>query len=108
MKGGFDLNSIMKNMQNFKGQIDNVKKEMENKTAEGSAGGGMVKAIVSGALKVKKIIISDEMLAEKDKEMLEEMIVVAVNDGLNRIEEMNKDEMSKLASTMGIPLNGLM
>lgn len=105
---GFDLGNMMKNMQNFKSQIDSIKKTIENQTVEGSAGGGMVKAIVAGNLKVKKIIISNELFKENDKEMLEEMIVASVNDGLIRIEELTKNEMTKIASSMGIPLNGLL
>lgn len=108
MSQGFNLGNIMNQMKNFKSSIDNVKKSLDDKTVEGSAGGGVVRAIVSGAQKVKKIMLSDEILADNDKEMLEEMIVAAINDGLVKAEDMAKAEMNKLAGSMGLPLDGLM
>lgn len=108
MSQGFNLGNIMNQMKNFKSSIDNVKKSLDDKTVEGSAGGGVVRAIVSGAQKVKKIMLSDEILSDNDKEMLEEMIVAAINDGLVKAEEMAKTEMNKLAGSMGLPLDGLM
>ncbi|OHD12279.1 MAG: nucleoid-associated protein, YbaB/EbfC family [Spirochaetes bacterium GWB1_36_13] len=104
----FDFGNIMKQVKGFKDSIDTMKKSMEDKTVEGSSGGGMVKAVITGAQKVKKIILSDEILAENDKEMLEAMITAAVNDGLSRADEMVKTEMGSLASSMGLPLNGLL
>lgn len=108
MKQGFDLGSIMKQVKNFQSSIDEIKKSLENQTVEGSAGGGIVKAVVAGNHKVKKIIISDEIFKDKDKEMLEEMIVAAINDGMARADEMSKNEMQKFASSLGLPLEGLM
>jgi DNA-binding YbaB/EbfC family protein len=108
MSENFNLGNIMKQMQGFKSNIDKIKKSLEEKTVEGSAGGGIVKAVVAGNHKVQKIMISDEIFSEDDKEMLEEMVVAAINDGLNRVEEMMKKEMGQLASSMGLPLDGLM
>lgn len=108
MKEGFNLGSIMNQVKNFQGSIEQIKKSLESQTVEGSAGGGIVKAIVTGNHKVKKIIISDEILNDKDKDMLEEMILAAVNDGLSRSEEMVKNEMQKFTSSLGLPLQGLM
>lgn len=103
---GFDFGAIMQQAQNLKKNIDNLKQELEKKTVEGSAGGGMVKALVSGGLKIKKVTISPEIFKENDQEMLEEMIVAAINDGINKAIEMEKQEMQAILgpiASLGLP-----
>lgn len=107
-QGGFNLGNLMNQMQNMKNSVEKIKKELENKTVEGSAGGGVVKAIATGNLKLRKVMISSELITENDKEMLEELVVAAVNDAFTRAEELSKKEMSSFAGSLGLPLDGLL
>lgn len=106
--GGFNLGNLMNQMQNMKASMEKIKKDLENKTVEGSAGGGAVKAVATGGLKLKKVEISLELIADNDREMLEELVTAAVNDALSRAEEMSKREMASFAGSLGLPLDGLM
>lgn len=90
----------------IKEQMDKMKKSLEDKTVEGSAGGGMVKAIVKGNHLVDKIIVDPEIFKENDKEMLEEMIVAAVNDAQSKVADMMQNELGSMAGSMGLPLDG--
>ena len=72
------------------------------KTVEAQAGGGMVRVVVDGTMRVRKIEIDAALIGANDKSMLEDLILVAINDGIARAQKMLAEEMGKLG-----PLNGL-
>jgi len=80
-----------------------LQEEMGDKTVEAQSGGGMVSCVVNGRQEVLSLKISPEVLEEKDNELLEDLIVAAVNEGLNRSREMVQEEMSKITGGMQMP-----
>ncbi len=80
-----------------------LQEEMGDKTVEAQAGGGMVGCVVNGRQEVISLKISQEVLEEKDKELLEDLVLAAVNEGLNRSREMVQEEMAKVTGGMQMP-----
>jgi nucleoid-associated protein EbfC len=102
----FDLSFLMQQAQNLQTKLKQMQEEVAAKTVEAQAGGGMVKVVVDGSMRVRKIEIDPTFLAANDRPMLQDLIVVAVNDGLRRAQDLATSEMSKLAGPLG-PLAGL-
>ncbi|MDY7034106.1 MAG: YbaB/EbfC family nucleoid-associated protein [Thermodesulfobacteriota bacterium] len=98
--------NIMKQAKMMQEQIGKVQEELAGKTVEASAGGGMIVAVVSGAQELISIKIDPEVVDPDDIEMLQDLIVAAVNEGIKRSQEMMAAEMSKITGGMNIP--GLM
>ena len=98
-----DIFSLIKDFQRVKARIDDLKEELRGKTVEGMAGGGMVKVKVNGAQEVIAVEI-DEAVFEMGKDVLEDLIVAAVNDGLRKSKDMAEEEIKKLAQSFGIPI----
>jgi len=103
MKG---MANMMKQAQKLQTKMMKMQEELSDKTVEGSSGGGMVKVVASGKQQVISIELEKEVVDPDDIEMLQDMIVAAVNDALNRSQEMVTGEMSKLTGGLNIP--GLM
>jgi nucleoid-associated protein EbfC len=101
MSKGFGqlLNQAKKMQENFQ----KLQKEMEDRTVEGQSGGGMVSCVVNGRQEVISLTISEEVWKEQDKEMIEDLIVAAINEGLDKSKEMWKDELSKVTGGMQLP-----
>lgn len=100
-----DLASIMKQVQRLQSKIEEMREELAGKEIEGSAGGGMVKVLVNGRREVISVKIDPE--AMEDKEMLEDLIVAALNDAMRKARLLMEEEVSKLTSGLGINLPGL-
>jgi DNA-binding YbaB/EbfC family protein len=103
MKG---MGNIMKQAQKLQSQMLKLQEELAEKTVEATAGGGMVKAVANGKQQVISIHIEKEVVDPDDVEMLEDLVLAAVNDALSRAQEMASEEMGKLTGGMNIP--GLM
>lgn len=80
-----------------------LQEEMGDKTVEAQSGGGMVNCVVNGRQEIVSLKISPEVLEEKDNELLEDLIMAAVNEGLDRSREMVQEEMSKVTGGMQMP-----
>jgi len=83
--------------------MSKVKEELDHMTVTGNAGGDMVKAEISGNHEVKSIIISKEIINPDDVEMLQDLVIAAVNDGLRKATELAQNEMAKLTGGINIP-----
>jgi hypothetical protein len=103
MKG---MGDMMKQAQKLQAKMLKLQAEMEEKQVEGSAGGGMVKAVANGKQQVVSIQIEKEVVDPEDVEMLQDLVLAAVNDALTKAATMISSEMSKLTGGMKIP--GLM
>ena len=103
MKG---MGKMMKQAQQLQAKMMKMQEELAERTVEGTAGGGMIKAVANGKQQVVSITIEQEVVDPEDVEMLQDLILAAVNDALNRSQEMVSGEMSKLTGGMNIP--GLM
>ncbi|MFZ2445186.1 MAG: YbaB/EbfC family nucleoid-associated protein [Syntrophobacteraceae bacterium] len=80
-----------------------IQSDLALRTVEGSAGGGMVVATVSGRQEVLNIRIDPQVVDPEDVEMLQDLIAAAVNDGLRKAQEVASSEMGKLAGGLNIP-----
>ena len=101
MAKGF--NQIMQQAKKMQDRLVKLQEEMGDKTVEAQSGGGMVNCVVNGRQEIMSLKISPEVLEEKDNELLEDLIVAAVNEGLNRSREMVQEEMSKVTGGMQMP-----
>jgi DNA-binding YbaB/EbfC family protein len=97
-----NMANMMKQAQKLQAQMMKLQEEMAEKTVETASGGGMVKVVANGRQQVVSIQIEKEV----DVEMLQDLILAAVNDALAKSQEMVSEEMSKLTGGMNIP--GLM
>jgi DNA-binding YbaB/EbfC family protein len=86
----------MEEMQQKLGQI----------TAEGAAGGGMVTAKMNGRMELLSCVISDEAMKLQDKEMLEDLIIAAINQAIVKLNQQRAEETARIAAEMGVPLPG--
>ena len=101
MAKGF--NQILQQAKKMQDRLVKLQEEMGDKTVEAQSGGGMVSCVVNGRQEVVSLKISPEVLEEKDNELLEDLIVAAINEGLNRSREMVQEEMSKVTGGMQMP-----
>ena len=92
---------IMKQLPKIKEEMDKFQSQLAQITAEGNAGGGMVVAKVNGKNEVLSCTISEEAI--KDREMLEDLIVSAVNQALAKVKEQTAAEAGKMATGLGLP-----
>jgi nucleoid-associated protein EbfC len=98
--------NIMKQAQKLQAQMLKVQEELAQKTVESSVGGGMVKAVANGKQELVSIKIEPEVIDKDDAELLEDLVLSAVNDALKKAQEMASEEMGKLTGGLNIP--GLM
>jgi DNA-binding YbaB/EbfC family protein len=99
---GMNIN-FLKQAQELQERIKKMQEDLVNKTASGSSGGDMVKATVNGKHEVIDINIAKEVINPDDIEMLEDLIVAAVNDAMHKIDQVIKTEMAKLTGGIQIP-----
>ena len=92
---------MLKQVQQMQAKMAQAQAELESLTVEGSAGGGVVKAVSTGAQKVLSVTIAEEVVG--DAEMLPDLIVAAVNDALDRSRAMAAERMQKITAGLGLP-----
>ena len=100
MKGG--LGGMMKQAQQMQQNMQKVQAELATVEVEGQAGSGMVKVTMTCAHEVRRVSLDDNVLTD-DKEMLEDLIVLAVNDALKKVELTSQQRMSGFTSGLGLP-----
>ena len=99
-KGFGQILSQAKKMQE---RFQQLQEEMETRAVEGESGGGMVKCVVNGKQDLVSLKISDEIWEERDKEMLEDLVVAAVNEGLTKSKDLWKEELAKITGGIQMP-----
>lgn len=98
-----NMNQMMKQVKKMQEQMLKAQEDLANRTVEGTAGGGVVTVTVSGQKKVTSVVIKPEAVDPDDVEMLQDLILTAVNDAMTKAEELAGKEMSKLTGGMNIP-----
>jgi DNA-binding YbaB/EbfC family protein len=94
---------MMQQAQQLQRQIVKLQEELESATVEASAGGGMVKAVVSGKLRLESLEIDPQVVSDEDVDMLQDLVAAAVNEGLQKAQDMASSRMSSLTGGLNIP-----
>jgi len=107
-KGGFpggmgNMNNLMKQAKKMQDQMAKMQEELEDKTVEATVGGGVVTVTANGKKEVIDITIQPEAVDPDDVEMLQDLVVAAVNEALRKADELTQSEMSKITGGMGLP-----
>lgn len=102
-KGISNIGGLLKQAQELQERVSRVQEELGQRTVSASAGGGMVTAVVSGRLQLVSLSIDAEALATADREMLQDLVVAAVNEGIRRAQAMMNEELGKLTGGLKIP-----
>jgi len=98
-----NLGGLMKQAQALQKKMQDLQAELGERTVTAQAGGGMVEAVVNGRQELVSLRIDQEVVSPDDVEMLQDLIMAAVNEALNRSREMMAQEMSKLTGGLQIP-----
>jgi hypothetical protein len=98
-----NMNSMMKQAQKLQKKMLQAQQDLATKTVEASSGGGMVKVVANGAQKIESIVLEKEVVDPEDIEMLQDLVLAAVNDALKKSQDMVSAEMGKLTGGMNIP-----
>lgn len=98
-----NLGNMMKQAQKLQSKMLEMQEELGNRTVTVQVGGGMVEIVANGRQEILSLRIDPEVVNPDDTEMLQDLIMAAVNDALNRSREMVSDEMAKLTGGMKIP-----
>jgi nucleoid-associated protein EbfC len=101
--GGGNMQKQMQQMQQMQRRMEEMQAELDAKEVEATAGGGAVSITVSGKKEIVKVSIKPEVVDPEDVEMLQDLIMVAVNEAMRQIEEMSQNEMGKLTGGLSIP-----
>lgn len=97
MFNGGNMKQIMKQAQKMQKKIAEEQKKLESATMEAQAGGGMVKVTVNGKKEIVSIDIANEVIDPEEKEMLQDLIIAAVNEANNKMEEYISEKMAEIA-----------
>lgn len=101
MQKGFG--NLMQQAQQIQAKIQTLQEELANKKIEAESGGGMVKVAANGKGEILSVQIEKEIIKQEDKDVLEDLVLVAVNEALRRSQELNATEMSKVTGGLKIP-----
>ena len=105
MSKGFDFGGLLEQAKQLQERLTSVQQEVASRTAQGRAGGGMVTVVVNGRLEVVRVHIDPSLLETPDREMLQDLVVAAMNDGIRAAQQLVAEEMQKV--TGGLPIPGL-
>ena len=101
------IGDFVKQAQQIQERLQQVQEEAATKTVEASAGGNMVTVVVNGRLELVDLRIDPSVLEARDLEMLRDLIVAAVNEGIRRAQNMMADEMGKITGGLGLKIPGI-
>ncbi len=94
---------IMKQLQQAQTEMSRLQEELGGKTVESSSGGGAVRVVVDGQKNLVSLQIDPEVISEGNREMLEDLIIAAVNEAFHRVDDMIAAEMQKLTGGLNLP-----
>ena len=107
-KGGFpgmggNMSNMMKQVQKMQREMAKLQEEIEQRTVEASAGGGAVNVVASGKKEILSITIKPEVVDPDDVEMLQDLVIAAVNEALRKADEMISKEMGRITGGLNLP-----
>ncbi|MBP7516754.1 MAG: YbaB/EbfC family nucleoid-associated protein [Desulfobulbus sp.] len=98
-----NMGDLMKQAQQFQERLATVQNELAGRQVSGSAGAGMVTATLNGKGELLTLVIEPELVRPENTQMVQDLVVAAVNDGLHKAQELGKTEMAKLTGGLHIP-----
>ena len=101
------MKNLLKQAQKMQSQMAKVQEELAAKTVEATVGGGMVTVVANGKQEIVSVTIDPEVAAPEEVEMLQDLVVAAVNEALRRVQEMVAEEMGKITGNLGLNIPGL-
>ena len=105
--GGLDLNAMMKQVQQLQADMAEAQAKLKDEVVDASAGGGMVKVKVSGDLRLLEVAIDPEAIDPEDPELLQDMVLAAVNEGIRAAQELAESKLGGLAGGLGGGAGGM-
>ena len=99
--GGFDLNALMKQAQQMQAEMAEAQEKLKDETVDASAGGGMVKVKMSGDLRLLEIAIDPEAIDPEDAELLQDMVLAAVNEAIRAAQDLAASKMGGVSGLGG-------
>jgi nucleoid-associated protein EbfC len=99
--GGFDMGSMMKQVQQMQAEMTEAQEKLKDETVDASSGGGMVKVKMSGDLRLLELSIDPDAIDPEDAEMLSDMVLAAVNEGIRAAQELAASKMGNVAGLGG-------
>ncbi|WP_288839904.1 YbaB/EbfC family nucleoid-associated protein [uncultured Megasphaera sp.] len=100
---GGNMQGMMKKVEKMQKEMERLQNELKNRTVEAGVGGGALTITINGAKVVQSVHIDSKIVDPEDTEMLEDLIVAAVNEANKKVDEMMSEEMSKITNGMRIP-----
>jgi len=98
-----DINKLMQQAQAMQKKLEETNEKINAMEFEGEASNGLVKVVVSGEYKVLSLNVDPSILNPDDKEMIEDLIVIALNNAIEKVEGAKNDSFGSMASALGIP-----
>jgi hypothetical protein len=98
-----DIAGLMKKAQAVQAEMEKVKSKLEETEVTGVSGGGMVAVTLNGKNQAKKVEIEASVINPDEKEILEDLLVAAINDARDKVEGKMQEEMAKVSSSLGLP-----
>lgn len=103
MAGLGDLAGLLKQAQRMQQEMAKIQESLKHRIIDGTAGGGMVKVQVNGALEIVSVAIDPQCIDPKEPEVLEDLVLAATKQALDRARELSKGELSKLTGGLSLP-----
>jgi hypothetical protein len=102
-KGLSNLGALIKQAQQIGGQMQNLSEDLKNRRAQGTAGGGMVEIEVNGLLEVLRCRIDEQLVAQGDRELIEDLVAAAVNQAVTKGKQLHADAVKELTGGLDLP-----
>lgn len=101
--GGGNMNKMMKQVQKMQGDMLKLQEQLGDMTVEATAGGGVVKIVMTGKQEVKEITLDPEILNPEESEMVQDLLVAAFNEALRKSQELTSTQMNKITGGLKVP-----
>lgn len=102
-KGLSNLSSLIKQAQQIGGQMHNLREQMKDRHVSGTAGGGMVEIEVNGLLEVRRCRIDEGLIAQGDRELIEDLVAAAVNQAVTKGKQLHAEAIKELTGGLELP-----